>query len=288
MAGQKEIRSKIKSVRSTRKITRTMEMVAASKMKRAMDRVTRAQEYLTRMQGILNSLQGTKVEHPLLEARETVKRSMILLITANRGLCGGYNTNLIRLAKRMYDEKRAAGIDTQLYLCGRKGVAYFKFRDIPAFKIKTDLTDRPTFEDAQALAEELMHYYESGEVDEINVVYSHYISAGKQPATAMQLLPLKPEAGDGETGGAGDDFIFEPDPETLLKTLIPLSIKNTMFRALIEAVACEQFARRAAMKSATDNAQEMERMLVLNYNKARQAQITKEILEIVGGAEALK
>ena len=261
-------------------------MVASSKMKKALDRVIKAQPYLTKLENILKHLGGSSFKHPLLEKR-AVRKSLIFLVTANRGLCGSYNSNLIRMTEKLYKAKQDQNVAPSLYVCGRKGVAYFKFKEYPLFRTYTELSDKPDFEAAKTFGTELMDLYINKEFDEILVIYSHYISTGKQPATTMQLLPFQAEE-DEKEHTVKSDIIFEPTPEEILRTLVPLSIQNAIFRVFIEAVACEQFARRVAMKNATDAAEEMERSLVLNYNKSRQAQITQEISEIVGGVEALK
>jgi F-type H+-transporting ATPase subunit gamma len=290
MANAKDIQKRIKSVTSTHKITRTMEMVATSKFKRAVDRLVAARpfaETLPKMLGMLAAGEGDA--HPLLESRDEVKRVALLILTSNRGLCGAINTNLLRMSLRFTREQEEAGREVDLYVVGKKGVGYLRFlgRDVKYSTIELD--DKPGPEDADHFANMLSEAFLDGEVDEVHIAYPRFKNAAEQPSTLDQVLPLHlPKSEDDEADGPELNFILEPDADRLLGELLPLFLRNTFFRYLLEMAASEQGARRTAMKAASDSAKEMIDNLTLSFNKARQAQITKELLEIVGGAEALK
>ena len=211
-------------------------------------------------------------------------------MTSNRGLCGGFNANLIRLGKKVYDEKAAAGHDVTLHVAGRKGITAFRYQGYDAQKTyMEELSDEPTPENADFFLKELVTPFLNNEVDEVCVVYPHWISVGRQPPTLVRLLPIAPdESEDDSTQSVGGvPPLFEPSAEAILDQLLPLYLRQTIYSFLAEAVASEQLARRVAMKLATDNAEEMVTNLTREYNKARQAQITKELAEIIGGSEAL-
>ena len=284
----KVIRKRIKSVSSTKKITRTMEMVATAKLKSASDRVSSSGPYLEQLRLLMREIGASGVDvsqWPYFEVRPG-KRTLLLVVTANRGLCGGFNTNLIRLGRDTLRAKEAAGHDVRLYVAGKKGISALRFQGFDIEKTYVDeLSDRPTPADAEFFLNELAGPFLSGEVDEVLVVYPHWESVGRQPPTVLQLFPIAPE---GEAGPAGPPPIFEPDAAGILDRLLPLYGRQLVYSVLAESVAAEQVARRMAMKLATDNASEMVTDLTRAYNAARQALITKEIAEILGGAEALK
>lgn len=286
MANAKDIQKRIRSVTSTHKITRTMEMVATSKFKRAVDRLTAARPFAATLPEMLALVAaGESESHPLLAARPVVRRVALLVLTTNRGLCGGINTNILRLATRFAKEQEAEGREVDIYVIGKKGTGYLRFIGRSVKFSSTELSDRPQPEDAERFAGMLSQAFLDGEVDEVHVAYPRFKNAAEQPATLDQVLPLTlPEA----SSGPQPNFILEPDAEHLLGELLPLFLQSSFFRTLLEMAASEQGARRTAMKAASDSAKEMIDTLTLSYNKARQAQITKELLEIVGGAEALK
>jgi F-type H+-transporting ATPase subunit gamma len=289
MANAKDIQKRIKSVTSTHKITRTMEMVATSRFKRAVDRLVAARpfaETLPRMLALLAA--GDREAHPLLATRPVVKRVALLVLTSNRGLCGAINTNILRLALRFTREQEAQGRAVDIYVVGRKGASYLRFIGRAVKFQTTELTDQPQPEDAERFADLMATAFLAGEVDEVYVAYPRFKNAAEQPATLDRVLPLTLPVDSDERGKAHPQFILEPDAERLLGELLPLYLRNSFFRTLLEMAASEQGARRTAMKAASDSAKEMISNLKLSYNKARQAQITKELLEIVGGAEALK
>jgi len=287
----KVIRKRIKSVSSTKKITRTMEMVASAKLRSAQQRVASSGPYLEQLQALMREIGGSGIDvgrWPHFEAREG-KRTLLFLITSNRGLCGGFNANLFRLARTVYQEKVAAGHEVSLYVGGRKGVTAMRYQGIAMERSYIDeLTDNPTPEDAAFFLEQLAQPFLDGEVDEVIVVYPHWISMGKQPPTALRLLPIAPDESDEGTAAVAVPPLFEPSPEEILDQLLPLYLRQTIYSVLAESIASEQVARRMAMKLATDNADELVTNLTRQYNAARQAQITKELSEIIGGAEALK
>jgi F-type H+-transporting ATPase subunit gamma len=284
----KVIRRRIKSVSSTKKITRTMEMVATAKLKAAQQRVASSGPYLENLRQLMAEIGASGVDvsqWPYFEVRPG-KRTLLFVVTANRGLCGGFNTNLIRLARNTYRAKEADGHQLRLFVAGKKGISALRFQGFELEKTYVnELSDRPTPEDAEFFLSELATPFLANEVDEVLVVYPHWESLGRQPPTVMRLFPIAPE---GASGAAGQPPIFEPSASGILDRLLPLYGRQLMYSVLAEAVAAEQVARRLAMKQATDNASDMVTNLTREYNRARQALITKEIAEIIGGSEALK
>ncbi len=284
----KVIRRRIKSVSSTKKITRTMEMVATAKLKSAQQRVQSSGPYLESLRQLMGEIGASGVDvskWPYFEVRAG-KRTLLFVVTANRGLCGGFNTNLIRLARDTYRAKESAGHQLRLFVAGKKGVSALRYQGFkPERTYTAELSDRPTPADAEFFGEELITPFLANEVDEVLVVYPHWESVGRQPPTVLRFLPIAPE---GAAGTAGPPPLFEPSASEILDRLLPLYGRQLMYSVLAEAVASEQVARRMAMKLATDNASDMVTHLTREYNRARQALITKEIAEILGGAEALK
>lgn len=282
------IRRRIGSVTNTAKITRTMEMVATSKLKRAQSRVVSSGPYLDTLNAIMTRLAGGGLDtsrYPLFEEREP-KRILLWIITADRGLCGAFNVNLIRYGRQIMRDEQAKGREVDVWMAGRKGVTAFKFQEIPMARTITGLSDRPTFADARKMAKELTAPFLAGEVDRVLMVWPKFVSLGKQPPSMVQLAPIAPPESDGEV----DDtpFLFEPSAEAIFTELLPLFVENTVYRVLAEAVVGEMIARRVAMKLATDNAEKLVKSLTLQFNKARQAQITMELADILGGSEALR
>ena len=285
----KTIRKRIKSVSSTKKITRTMEMVATAKLRPAQQRVQSSGPYLENLRLLMREIGASGVDvtkWPYFEVRPG-KRTLLLVMTANRGLCGAFNSNLVRLGRDTYRQKVAAGFEVRVRVAGRKGIVAFRYQGIKAEKTYiTELSDKPTTKDAELFLKELMTPFLANEVDEVLVVYPHWESVGRQPPPVLKLLPIVPEGAEKATTGVPP--LFEPSAEEILDRLLPLYGRQLMYSILAEAVASEQVARRVAMKLATDNASDMVTHLTRQYNKARQAQITKEIAEILGGSEALK
>ncbi len=285
----KVIRKRIKSVDSTQKITRTMEMVATAKLKAAQDRVASSGPYLSNLRTIMGDIGASDVDvsaWPQFEVRDG-KRTLLFVLTANRGLCGAFNTNLVRLARNTYDAKVADGHSVRLVVAGKKGISALRFAGYDPDQTFTDeLLDVPTVEEADFFLNELARPFLEQEVDEVLVVYPHWENASNQPPTLLRLFPIAPET-TAETS-SNRAPIFEPSAAVILDRLLSLYQRQVMFSVLAETIAGEQFARRMAMKLASDNASEMVHDLRLQYNKARQALITKELAEIIGGVEALK
>jgi F-type H+-transporting ATPase subunit gamma len=290
MAKARELRRRIKSVQSTRQITRTMEMVSTSKLKRAQDRVVGARPYAAALADVLAELYAPEYaeEFPLLRQPEsgTVRRAALLLITSNRGLCGAFNANLIREARQRIRELEAAGAQVDLHLVGKKGVSFFRFTKRAATSTRIDIGDRPTAAHAGELVDLLMQQFADGTLDAVDVVFAKFNSAVSTPPTTLRVLPVTPPPADGRSDRPF--FILRPSAAAILERLLPLYVRNQIYRALVETAAAEHGARRTAMKNATDSAGDMLDILRRTFNRARQAQITQEIAEIVGGAEAQK
>lgn len=286
MANTRDVKRRIRSVENTRQITRTMELVATSKLKRATDRVRAAGPYGAAMDEIVRSLYapGLAEEFPLLRRPERVRTAAILLLTANRGLAGAFNANLIKEARGLLDELRAEGIETELHVAGKKGIAYFRFRGETMETKRTDIGDTPGLDDAESLVGPLRERFERGSLDAVYLVSSEFRSALSTPPVARKVLPIEPKA----AARSAENFILSPGGGFILERLLPAYVRNVVFTALVENAAAEQGARRTAMKNATDNAGEVLEHLTRTYNRARQAQITQEIAEIVGGAAGLE
>lgn len=286
MAKGRELKGRIKSVENTRKITRTMEMVAASKMKRATDRVAAARPYALALGEVLARLVRPEIaeKFPLLRQPSSRRKVALVLLTANRGLCGAFNTNLIREARARIVEMEAQGTKVELHIVGKKGIAFFKYLGRAIDSERIDIGDRPSAAEAASLIDTLTERFAKGDLDGVYITYAKYQSALSTPPTTEQVVPVVPPA----TQGAPRDFLLAPSAEVIVESLLPAYVRNMVYRALVETVAGEQSARRTAMKNATDNASDMITLLRRTYNSARQAQITQEIAEIVGGAAALE
>jgi F-type H+-transporting ATPase subunit gamma len=295
MAGQERIlRRRIKTVQSTKKITRAMELIAASRIVKAQARVHAAVPYANGITDVVRNLQSAGAStHPMLVEREKVGRVAQVVITADRGLCGAYNSSVIRAAEAEIRDHAALGRDYALFTVGRKSEGYFRFRTYRIDGQWAGFSDNPSYEDARAIAAPLLAAYEAGEIDRVQLAYTRFVSAGRQEVVVRALLPLGDE--DLMPGVAGEDaaaaeggYEFEPAPETILDTLLPRYAEARVYAALLNAAASEHAARQRAMKAATDNADELIRSLTRIMNRARQDSITTEIMEIVGGAEALR
>jgi F-type H+-transporting ATPase subunit gamma len=286
MAKGRELKGRIKTVENTRKITRTMEMVATSKMKRAQDRVIAARPYAQALTDVIASLYSKELAERFALLRQPAqrKRAAVILLTSNRGLAGAFNANLIKEARSTIAKLEREGLGVDLHVVGRKGLGYFRYVGRAVASNRTDIGDRPTTENAAELVNDLMTAFARGELDAVYVVYSQFKSVLSAPPTTMQVLPVTPP----ESGAKTRDYILAPSAEAILGELLPSYVRNAVYRALVETVAAEQAARRTAMKNATDNASDMLNILRRTYNRARQATITQEIAEIVGGAAALQ
>jgi len=286
MAKGRELKSRIKSVENTRKITRTMEMVATSKMKRAQDRVTAARPYAQALRDVIASLYSPDLaeQFPLLRQPAHIRRAAVILLTGNRGLAGAFNANLIKEARATIARLESEGVTVDLHAVGRKGLGYFRYVGRPIASSRTDITDRPTAENAAELVNDLTAAFARGEIDAVYVIYPNFKSVLSAPPATVQVLPVQPP----ESGAKQRDYILAPDAQTILGELLPLYVRNSIYRALVEMTAAFYAAQRTAMKNATDNATDMLKILGRTYNRARQATITQEIAEIVGGAAALQ
>ena len=297
MAKPRELKRRIRSVQNTKKITKTMELVSTSKLKRAQDRVVGARPYAQALAEVIGQLYSPELAErfPLLRQPgqslrgKGVRRAALLLITSNRGLCGAFNANLIREARRRLDELEAQDTHTELHLVGKKGVSYFKFTKRNIVSQRVDIGDRPTLDHAAELAKPLMERFSEGDLDAVDVVFAKFNSAVSTPPATLRILPVDPPAAKGGEGRRGAaNYILRPSAEEILQQLLPLYVQNQFYRALVETAAAEHGARRTAMKNATDAGSDMLTILQRTFNRARQAQITQELAEIVGGAEALK
>ena len=289
MAQARELRRRIKSVQSTRQITRTMEMVATSKLKRAQDRVVAARPYANALAEVIGDLYSPDLAErfPLLRqpGAQGVKRVALIGITANRGLCGAFNTNLIREMRRRIAELEGQGVQVELHLIGRKGASFFRFTKRAVASQRTDIGERPTAEHAQEIITPVLEQFAKAELDAVEIVFAKFTSAISTPATTVRILPVAPP--EPKAGGVKSDYLLQPSAEAILEELLPLYVRNQVYRALVETTAGFYGSQRTAMKNATDNAGEMLDLLKRTYNRARQGQITQELAEIVGGAEAL-
>jgi F-type H+-transporting ATPase subunit gamma len=285
MAKGRELVGRIKSTENTRKITRTMEMVSTSKMKRALDRVIAARPYALALADVISSLYSSELadSFPLLRQPAHVKKAAVILLTSNRGLAGAFSGNLSKEARTLIARLESEGAQVDLHVVGKKGVGFFKYIGRPLASQRIDISDRPTADDAAALVDALMAKFIITELDAVYIVGSQYKSALSSPPAATRILPVTKPA----SASAQKDYLLFPSAAAILTELLPAYVRNAVYRALVETVAAEHAARRTAMKNATDNAGEMLNVLRRTYNRARQANITQEIAEIVGGAAAL-
>jgi F-type H+-transporting ATPase subunit gamma len=286
MAKTRELRRRIRSVEKTRQITKTMEMVATSRFKRAQDRVVGARPYAKALADMLGDLYNPDFgeRFPLLRAPVgTPRRVAVVGLSSNRGLCGAFNANLIRETRARVEEIEAQGTEVELHLIGRKCIGFFRFIGRSIASQRQDIGDRPTQEHAQQILDPLLARYAAGELDGVEIVFAHFVSALTTPPARLQVLPLPAPR---RTGTRMPNYILRPSADALLDALLPVYLRTQVFRALAETAASEQGARRTAMKNATDSAGDMIDTLRRSLNRARQAQITQEIAEIVGGAVA--
>jgi len=286
MAKGRELKGRIKSVENTRKITRTLEMVATSKMKRTQDRVSAARPYAEALREVIASLYSPDLAErfPLLRQPAEVKNAAVIMMTANRGLAGAFNANLIKETRATIARLEGEGVNVELHAVGKKGLGYFRYLGRTIASTRTDIGDKPSAAEAADIVNDLMARFARGELDAVYVVYPNFKSILSAPPTAVQVLPVQPP----EAGAKQRDYILTPDAETILGELLPLYVRNAVYRALVELTAAFYAAQRTAMKNATDNASDMLKILGRTYNRARQASITQEIAEIVGGAAALQ
>jgi F-type H+-transporting ATPase subunit gamma len=286
MAKGRELKGRIKSVENTRKITRTMEMVATSKMKRAQDRVVAARPFANSLTEVIANLYTPELAEsfPLMRQPASIQKAAVVLLTSNRGLAGAFNANLLKEARNLLARLGEQSVEPELHVVGKKGIGYFRYIGRAVASSRTDITGQPTVANAAELVDGLIERFASGEIDAVYVVYSKFNSALSTPPTSQLVLPVTPP----ERKGSQPDYILMPSAEVILTQLLPAYVRNSIYRALVENEAGFQSAQRTAMKNATDNAGEMLNVLRRTFNRARQAQITQEIAEIVGGASALQ
>ena len=287
MAKPRAIFKRRKSVANIAKITKTMQMIATAKFKRAFDRAVAARPYTDRLRGLIARLAAAAggFTHPLLEARPA-RRVAVLAIAGNRGLCGGYNSNV---AKRLTEFRRgvaARGLPLEVHAAGKKLGSTLRYQKVEVAALHRQFEDKPTYEQVDEVASDLVKRYEAGTIDELHVVYTKFESAARQRAVAEQVLPLALPSGAGPA--AGGDPIFDPDPATILSDLLPRAVRMHLFQAFLDAAVSEPTSRMVAMKAATDNARDMIKSLTMLYNRSRQTLITTELSEIMGGAAALE
>ena len=286
-----------KAIRNIRKITRTMELIATARFKKALDRAVEADAFTRKIVELATDLSANAgdIQHPLLVKRDTVKNAVLLVLSSNRGLCGGYNASIIRTAVARYRELRSEGVEVQPELSGKRVIAYCRFQRIPAAATYTHFEDKPTFEQVDQLATRYLADYIAGKIDRVDVAYMKFLNAARQTPVAETLLPLssleiptsRRVAGEAKPA-AKVEYEFLPSAKEILEEILPISFKVRLFKCFLDAAVSEQIARRVAMKAATENAGDMIRDLTRLYNRARQAQITKEISEVIGGAAALE
>ena len=290
---ERELRRRISSVQSTKKITRAMELIAATRVVKAMQRADAARPYARRITSVIENLAagGAEVDHPLLREVDEVKRVGFIVMAGDRGLAGAYNTNPIRAAERQLMAHQSEGKDYSLFTVGKKAMAYYNFRRYRVDHSYLGFTDNPTYEDARRIADDVAAAFVAGEIDQVELIYTEFISMGTQRVSVRRFLPLEntqvmADVGSGSAAAIAS-FEFEPSPEAVLEALLPRYVEARLYGALLDCAASEHANRQRAMKSATDNAEDLITKLSREMNAARQAAITTEIMEIVGGAEAL-
>jgi F-type H+-transporting ATPase subunit gamma len=309
MAKGRQLKGRIRSVQNTRKITRTMELVSTSKLKRAQDRVVAARPYAEALREVIGDLVTPELAErfPLLRrpappAKGGPSRAAVILLTSNRGLAGAFNSNLIKEARRRVEQLEARGYTVDLHGVGKKGIGFFRYLGRKLALDRVDIGDKPTAEHAAEIAQPLIDAYSEGALASVDLVHAKFVSALTTPPTTTRILPVETggqadgRAGEADrrTGGQADgsgpsrDYILAPSADAILEQLLPLYVRNAVYRGLVETAAAEHGARRTAMKNATDNAGEILEVLKRTYNRQRQASITQEIAEIVGGAAALQ
>ncbi len=292
MASLRDIRKRIRSVKNTRQITKAMKMVSAAKLRRAQDNVIAARPFAKTLDAVMSTLisksEPGSLSHPLL-TRRTVKKIELLVVTSDRGLAGGFNANINRRALKFIAEQQAAGVEVFVTTVGRKGHDFLRGRgNTPIRKDNPGILPKLSYAVAEGIAKELSKRFLDGEVDAVFILFNEFASAIAQVPNQVQLLPFEAGAADAKSTGASVDYKYEPNPQDVLAELVPKAVAVKIYRALLESYAAEHAARMTAMENATRNAGDMIGSLTLFYNRSRQAQITKELVEIVSGAEALK
>jgi F-type H+-transporting ATPase subunit gamma len=291
MANRRLLVKRLKAVRNIRKITRTMELIATSRFKKAMDRAAEAAEYTRKISEIVGDLgrANLKFSHPLLEKRAEEKKSILLVLTSNRGLCGGYNASVLRQMVAHVRGLKEKGIDYSIEVSGKRGTKFMNFQKIAFTRSYTHFEDQPKFEEVEVLASRYVDDYIAGRIDRLDVAYTQFVSSSKQFAVVESILPIASLGGGvGAKSEAAVDYEFLPSAQEILAEIVPAAFRAKLFKCFLDAAVSEQIARMVAMKGATENADEMAGSLKQQYNRARQAGITSELAEIIGGAAALE
>src|ERR1700712_788222 len=288
MANRRVLVKRRKAVRNIRKITRTMQLISTARFQAAFNRAVATRPYTEKLAELVADLSRAAgdVDHPLLRTNPGAHHAALVVLTSDRGLAGGYNASVLRAATAHLDEQ-PAGITTDVHMVGKKGISYFRFLPRPVAEQTSGIGDRPRFEAVEPIANALIDRFVRGEIASAHVAYMKFLSAGQQRPVVVQLLPLQPEVKEGEEKKKPVEYEFSPDPQQLLDELLPATVRVRLFQAFNDAAVSEQVARMVAMKAATDAAQDMIKALTREYNRARQTQITMELLDIVGGANAL-
>lgn len=292
MANPRQLDKRRKSVKNIRKITRTMELIATARFKKAMDRASAATAYTDRVTQLVADLMqtGLEVSHPLLDKRDKTGSAKLLLLTANRGLCGGFNGNLIRTAIKQWDTLESEIDDCSLEVSGKRGISGMRYRGLEMQEEFTHFEDKPRYDEVDAIASRYLEEYAAGKIDRLDVVYTRFVNAAKQEVVTETLLPLGTISADEEmasAGAGGSPYEFLPSPESILEEVVPTSFKVKLFKCFLDSAVSEQIARRVAMKAATENADDLIKSLSMQYNRARQGRITNELMDLIGGVEAI-
>jgi F-type H+-transporting ATPase subunit gamma len=295
MAKARALDKRRKAIKNVRKITRTMELIATARFKKAMDRAQAATAYTNRITQLVADLAqaGLEVKHPLLEKREVEKNAVLIVLTSNRGLCGGYNSGVVRAGVERYRDLKGSKESLRLMISGKRGLTAAKYRGLHVDVAYTHFEDKPSFEQVNEIAAKLLEDYITGKVDRVDIAYTKFVSSSRQVPVVETLLPLSSlgvVVPAEKAAGAGGESRYEflPSAESILEEVVPTSFKVKLFKCFLDAAVSEQIARMVAMKSATENADKIFKELSMTYNRARQSQITGELLEIMGGAEALR
>ena len=293
MAKARALDKRRKSIKNIRKITRTMELVSTAQFRRAMERAVAADSYTERLVSLVRDLlqSGSEIQHPLLIPRETKKRAALFLLTANRGMCGGYNSGVIRAGLARLEELKREYENVELFVVGKRGVAFMSYRGIEVARSYTQFNDKPTLDEVMTIANDCLARYRSGDLDRSDISYSRFVSLSKQYPTSETLLPISELSNGNEKSEIIErtlDYEFLPSSQDIFEEVLPNAFRVKLFKAFLDAAVSEQIARMMAMKAATDNADQMISALTTTYNRARQSQITNEIIEVISGASALQ
>ena len=292
MANKRVLIKRRKAVRNIHKITRTMQLIATARFQAAFKRTVATKPYTEKLTELVADLSdaAADIDHPLMKTHDDVKKSAMVVITSKRGLCGGYNSNVLRTAIHHSDEQGKAGVETAVHMVGTKGINYFRFLGRPLAEQLTDISEVPRFDEIERMANGLMDRFAKGEISSVYVAHMSFLSAAKQKSVVLRLLPLSREAKDDRETSAkrtAVEYEFSPAPKELLDELLPATVRARMFQCFTDATVSEHIARMVAMKAATDAAEDMIKLLSRQYNRARQTHITMELLDIIGGANAI-